>query len=202
MTTELDIANRALNRIRNNVLTITSFTAGTPESNLVNLNYASTRDNLLRMFPWGFAKRTVLPTLLKSATGAPWTTTQPPMPWERQYTIPADSLRIRKVSQSDRSDQPFLYEISQDGLNTDAYPAVLTYTQRVTDPNKWSVDFTQAMVTMLAAEMVVALGGDLKLKQILQAEADRVLAVARLTMANEDIEVHDITPDWLAARQC
>lgn len=100
MTAEVDLANRALLSIGTRS-SIASLTEDSTEARQVSLVFATLRDELLRMAPWGCAKNTATLALLKSAPGTPenptssniWTKAFPPPPWAYEYSYPEDCLR-------------------------------------------------------------------------------------------------------------
>lgn len=111
MTTELDIANRALSAIgarsgaAGTTSALTSFNEKSNEAFQVNLLFHSTRDDLLRSAHWNFCRKTAVLTLLKSAPGTPenpaaataWTPAFPAPPWLYEYSYPTDCLKMRTI---------------------------------------------------------------------------------------------------------
>lgn len=106
MTTAVDIANRALSLIGTRS-TIASLDEASTEAINAQTWYASTRDELLRMAHWNFAKKTANLTLLKAASGTPenptpaasaaWDPSQPPPGWLYSYAYPSDCLLLRRI---------------------------------------------------------------------------------------------------------
>ncbi len=111
MTTDIDIANRALAAI-NSRSTIANFAERSAEARNIALIYYPTRDQLLRAAHWDFARAQEALTLLKSAQGTPeyngpqtqvWAPAyQPPPPWLYSYAYPSDCAKVRFI-------QPNLY---------------------------------------------------------------------------------------------
>jgi hypothetical protein len=107
MTTEVSICNRALQAIGTRS-TIASLTEASVEARNCNLIYADTRDQVMNMAFWNFARKTQLLALLKSApgtagnpasTGQNWSSAYPSPPWLFEYTYPNDCLQMRQIVQ-------------------------------------------------------------------------------------------------------
>lgn len=104
-TTDVSICNEALAHIGTRS-TITALNDGSTEANACNLVYTDTRDQLLSMAHWNFAKKTdVLGNPVKSAPGTPtnpstatqWSNAFPPPPWLYEYALPTDAIQMRYV---------------------------------------------------------------------------------------------------------
>jgi hypothetical protein len=69
------------------------------------LLYAVTRDEVLSMAHWNFAKKTATLSLLKSAPGTPtnptgaaqWSSAYPAPPWLYEYAYPSDCVQFRYI---------------------------------------------------------------------------------------------------------
>src|SRR5215469_8250650 len=101
MTSEVDIANRALSAIGTRS-TISSLAEISNEALNATLLIEALRDELLRMAPWNCATNYNNMTLVCAAPGTPENPTQgattwqkgiPPPPWAYEYLYPADCLR-------------------------------------------------------------------------------------------------------------
>ena len=100
MTSETDIANRALSSIGTRSQ-IVALTEDSNEARNVKLVFHSQRDELLRMAPWNCAMNFANLSLICSAPGTPenpsagsstWDKGIPPPPWSYEY-VPSDRLR-------------------------------------------------------------------------------------------------------------
>lgn len=107
MTSEVAICNRALAAIGTRS-TISSLTEDSTEARNCNLIYEDTRDEVLSMAFWNFARKTELLNLIKSAPGTPtnagstanqWSSAYPTPPWLYEYAYPSDALQIRQIVQ-------------------------------------------------------------------------------------------------------
>jgi hypothetical protein len=222
--TDLALANQALGACRARTQLITSFAQSGPEANQINQNFASTRDNLLRLFDWSFAKSTVslgnpLKSYNPSATG--WTNAQPPPPWLYEYAFPTSAVKVRAVfgqnmpgiivpvlpntGQDIGPQLPyFSFEVVNDAnarvIVTNAPSAVAVVTLGGVDSAQWDTTFGEAFVSLLAANIAVPLTGDLQLADSLYKQAQGLIEAAKVASANESTTVQHIMPDWLRAR--
>jgi hypothetical protein len=219
---DITVANQALGVARARTQLITSFSQAGPEASQISLNYAYTRDNLLRMFDWGFAKSTVsLGNPVKSwdPTATSWSNLQPPPPWLYEYTMPANVVKVRaimgqsvpgfvvpSVSGADQGTAVsfYGYEVVNDGgaqvIVTNAPGAIAVVTMGGLDPAVWDSLFTKAMIAMLAMNICIPLSGDAQLADKLQKDAAMIVEAAKLASANETTDIQHIMPDWLRAR--
>lgn len=101
MTSEVDIANRALSAIGTRSQ-ITEMTEDSNEARNCKLLLEPLRDELLRMAPWNCAFNFANLSLVCSAPGTPenpnaggsiWEKGIPPPPWSYEYAYPSDCLR-------------------------------------------------------------------------------------------------------------
>lgn len=103
-TSDILIANQALSRIGTRS-TIASLTENSKEAKQINLVFQQTRDEILSMAFWNFAKKTQTLTLLKSAPGTPtnqtgatqWTDAYPAPPWLYEYAYPSNCVQFRNI---------------------------------------------------------------------------------------------------------
>jgi hypothetical protein len=186
-----DLANVALVRMGYK-LRVGSLYDGSAAAKKILDVYAQTRDELLRAFDWGFAERSTVLTLQKSAPALPgggfgyipptvWNgAVNPPLPWLFQYAYPADCLKIRLVKAVPLFVPNFDPQPNQPAIANDSYVApaqrvilsnipnaTLVYTGQVTDPATWDVGF----VAECAAALERSLGPALIGSQAMQAEA-------------------------------
>lgn len=106
MASEVTICNRALQIIGTRTQ-IASLSESSVEARNCNAVYADTRDQVLQMAQWGFARKTAYLALLKQAPGTPggvasatqWSTAYPPPPWLYEYALPDDCISMWQVIQ-------------------------------------------------------------------------------------------------------
>lgn len=106
MSSDTEVANLALAKIGTRS-TIASLTEDSNEAKAINLIYANTRDQVLSMAFWNFARKTANLAVLKIAPGAMgstspggnvWSPDWPPPGWLYEYAYPADCIQMRFVS--------------------------------------------------------------------------------------------------------
>jgi len=78
--------------------------------------------------------------------------------------------------------------------------AILCYIRRVVNPDVWDDQFQQALVSALAARLVIALTGDKGLAQLQIQMANDHIKQARATDGNEGLTINDVTPDFIRTR--
>jgi hypothetical protein len=106
MASEVSLCNRALQSIGTRTQ-ISSLTEQSAEARNLNLIFADTRDEVLSMAFWNFAKKTDYLSLLKQAPGTPggiasatqWSSAYPAPPWLYEYGVPSDCIQMRSVIQ-------------------------------------------------------------------------------------------------------
>ncbi|MDB5405198.1 MAG: Phage protein [Rhodospirillales bacterium] len=101
MSADIDLVNQALSAIGTQS-TIQSFTENSTEALHAGIHYATTRDDLLRSYRWGFAKGQIALSLLAAAAGTPENpqgTALPlaPQPWLYAYAYPTDCLDAQRI---------------------------------------------------------------------------------------------------------
>ena len=141
--------------------------------------YGQTRDELLRSFDWGFARRDLSLTLLKSAPvggyipPTMWNpAVNPPISFLFEYAYPSDCLKERIVKSPalfgpNFDPQPYLFSVANDDAYTPPQRVILTnvpnaimvYTGQVTDPTTWDVGFVESFAAALARRAALALVG-------------------------------------------
>lgn len=101
MTTNVDIANQALQKIGTRT-TLTSLAENSNEAIQINICLTDHRDQLLRMAPWDCAFNFNLLTYITSQPGTPenaastattWSKGLPAPPWAYEYQYPVDCLK-------------------------------------------------------------------------------------------------------------
>lgn len=152
MASEVTLCNRALQSISTRTQ-ISALTEASVEARNCNLIYEDTRDEVLGMAFWNFAKKTDYLTLMKQAPGTPggiatasqWSSDFPAPPWLYEYAIPQDCISMRSVIQqpvnayvgvpftsNGQSSYPYfigsgaMFEVASDVINADEINVVLT----------------------------------------------------------------------------
>lgn len=221
------ICNRALSEMGKSIL-ITSLDDPGVAAAQCKLHYDSLRQQLLRMAPWGFARKTVTLTLLGQLTDTPPAS---PYPYLEKYLYPPDCLKFRYILAppfppadpsvapdvsvqnvwyfpwcAPRRDWRFVVEMDDTTsparrvLLSNVTQALGVYTADVTDPTLFDPLFQDALVGMLAAKLVIPLSGNVGMKQSFVALAKDSILQARVADGNEAVPSSDHTVDWMATR--
>lgn len=194
MSSEVDIANSALRKIGAN--TITSFLDGTSNANIVADQYENVRDYLMRAHTWNFA--TKLKKLARSAN-------TPAFQWDHQYPVPSDFLRVVAVADNDAGHGVVKYEIGYDDTDgnvifADVDELWLRYIARITDPNRMSPDFREALSFALAAEFAVSIANSNTLHDRMFDRFQRIFRRARSADGMEDYPAEFPLSSWASTR--
>lgn len=106
MSSDTQVANLALAKIGTRS-TIASLTEDSNEARAINLIYENTRDQVLGMAFWNFARKTANLSVLKTAPGAvgststggpTWSPDWPPPGWLYEYAYPSDCIQMRFIT--------------------------------------------------------------------------------------------------------
>ena len=152
----------------------------------------------------------------------------PPSPWLYSYLLPSDSLQARYLlptfpSQATgglggafvsaatavpgRGQIPFHVAYGTDAsgnplqiILTNQPQAQLVYTVNQPNPSIWDASFAEAMVSSLAAFVILPLNLNLPLMQGAISRADSLIAQARMRDGDEGYTSQDHLPDWIVAR--
>lgn len=197
MTTEVSLCNLALSHLgdRAGVSSINPPDSSAQAQHCAQF-YPIARDATLADYNWSFARhRATLAELL----------VEPPPTWGFGYVLPTDYLVARAIvmpgqTNDDGSED---YEIEGETLYTNVEAAVLKYTRRISDPNRFSPLFVDALAWRLASYLAgPVLKGDTG-RAAAQASLqfyDRLIAKARVVDANQGHYTVDHTPGWMAQR--
>ncbi len=222
MTSEVDICNQALSLIGTRS-TIASLSENSAEAAQCSIHYYPARDSLLRMHNWSFARRQVVLGLIAAAANtAENPSGNPPLPllpWDYEYALPPDCLRVRRLLPPFAAGSPlagpalpqrqFPYTISADldtggntikVLLTNLSKAALVYTARITTVDVCDAEFQDALVMSLASRLVGPLTGDKQLAQEFGAKAQAAIQTAAGIDGSEEPARQNHMPDWIRAR--
>lgn len=144
---------------------IQSLDDNSPEARACKLNYAPTRDEVLRAHRWNFAiKRATLSRLADA----------PPFGWAAWYQLPSDCLRVLQLNGWETHEQRDRWEVEGGRLLTDEDTVQIKYIARVVDGNLYDSIFVKALACKLAAEICRALTGSNALAGELLSEYERL----------------------------
>lgn len=168
-TTEVDIANLALSRVRSNP--IGSLLEQSPQAEQCRILYPNARDEVLSMSNWPFARSTVQLGLK----------TEKPAEWAYAYAYPNNCLVVRyllpaadtvvntyrtiddRFTEFDQQQYDFNVELSNaDELTivTNLVEARAVYTKLVKDVRLYGSLVVNLIAWRLAADLAIPLGGD------------------------------------------
>jgi len=183
MATDVDIANMVCGRLGTRA-TIADLTENSTEAREINRWYETVRDDLLGMLDWNFNR--VSQPLASSGT--------PPDRWAYSYAYPSDCLKIWRLDfggwyWTRWNGMAIPFEVASDGTNMFLYCndaiANAVFSQRVTDPSRFSPPFIMAFVDCLAAASALAITQKADLAARLTQRAEDRIEKAMADSANE-----------------
>ena len=141
MASVVDICNGALNQL--GASTILTLTEDSKNARLCNARYTQVRDSVFRSHPWNCLQKRIQ---LASDTATPaWGFT-------KQYTLPADCLRVLTILDYDAD-----YKIEGRKILTDNSTMKILYISRVEDPNEYDELLRETLSAALAADIAYAI---------------------------------------------
>lgn len=192
MASVVQICNQALTKI--GALRITDLLDDTPSARLMSAIYEIKRDAELAAHPWTFAiTRAEIPALA----------TAPGFGWLREFTLPADCLRLVEVGE----DYTFyasttgpLYQREGNAILSDTEsPLAIRYVQRVTNTGLFSPLFVEALACRLAAEAVEERTQNLSKREAAWKEYSRAIREAKRGNAIEQPPQQPAESSWVQA---
>jgi hypothetical protein len=139
-----DICNMALGIIGQSF--ITSLDDGTHTANQCSLFFEPARDACLRDHTWNFA-------LARKALAQ---TTTPASGWSYAYQLPPECLRVLELN----GEVETAWAIEGRTLVTDAPVATILFVAKSDDVNAWDALFVEALTTLLASKLALAIAHD------------------------------------------
>lgn len=198
MTSEVDICNRAIQKV--GAQAITSRSDDTAAARAVNRVFEDVRDEELRNQNWNFS--------IKRASLAA-STTAPEWGYDKQFPLPADCIRLILVDGhygvsetlgSYGTNEPDYRLEGRAILANDTGPLKIMYVSRVADPNEWDMQFRELIACRIAVEICEELTQSNTKKQLLMEEYERQL---RRAVRGDGVETPGealYESDWLRAR--
>ena len=196
MTSAVDICNNALSHTGTDAF-IQSLDEASKEGKLCNRWYETTRDRMLRRFPWNFAQRRVILADMGD----------PPTGWKYRYRYPVDALQVNHVYPTGEWNPSFAFngmnerlmpwEVASSGdggrtILTNVPDAEAVFTARVTDPNVFDELFTDALEFAIASNIAMPLVSNPEIMEYLRNKVREVMSEAmqvNLTEAQEPPEM-------------
>ena len=141
MASVVDICNGALNQL--GASTILSLTEDSKNARLCNARFTQVRDSIFRSHPWNCLQKRVQ---LAADTATPaWGFT-------KQYTLPADCLRLLTILDYDSD-----YKVEGRKILTDNSSLKILYIGRIEDPNEYDELLRETLSAALAADIAYAI---------------------------------------------
>ncbi|MGP1254930.1 MAG: hypothetical protein ACTS10_10985 [Kiloniellales bacterium] len=213
MTSVVSICNLALTRI--GAQTINDLEEASSAARHCKALYEPTRDALLQMYPWRFARQRVVLAALAL------TEADQPREWAEVYALPSDCLQPVYIEPQDAG-PVYAYDRCHKGaeywrgqipdatppyevragrrIMTDEEEAVLIYTARIEDPTRFDPLFVEALSWRLAADLATALKGDIQRRREALGEAVTAINQAAATDGMAATNRMQRDADWVSAR--
>ncbi len=199
MASEVEICNQALSHVGQGKR-IGSLTERSEEAAVCRTFYDLTRDIVLRDYPWPFASKIESLGLVENT---------PNDDWGYSFRIPDDYLhdiKIMGVGRIEEAGTAIEYEIGSDSTGglifTDQADAVLKYTARVQDPNKFTPDFNEALGYLMAVKIGPTITGGDPRGMVKEAERRYMTCIskAKAAAANEGRKGPAVDSSWISGR--
>ncbi len=169
----LDICSQALVKV--GASPIHSFENNTVESRIANALYESTKQNLLSVFPWTFAIKTVRLAKLSEI---------PDTDFSFAFQLPHDFLRVVSAGKNNKS-AGLDYQIKEEKLYTNSDEIHLNYISKILETDMPPF-FIQALVSRLASEFCLPLTENTTLGNFLLKQATADEKKARLIDSQQE----------------
>lgn len=192
-TTEVDLANMALTMLGQQP--ISALTDSNNRANLADERLADVRDTVLRAHPWNCA--IVRASLSKHASAPTWG-------YKNRFIMPADFI---KLVNTEYNTTDYQLESGNAGgadqlyMLTDESEMNITYVYKVTNVSLMDVTLKHAIATRLAADIAIAVSGEIALEGSMMSKYQLILAEAKFedSSAHSDLETLR-GGEWLDAR--
>jgi hypothetical protein len=170
------------------------------EAEICRTWYGVVRDHILRAAPWpGTRGHARLAVLAERDFSKQWQSSDPEPTYRFAYGTPPDMLAPRYIT--DYSNFVLgLYNNKTSAIMCNSVDAILVYTLRQEDPNKWDTNLQMAIALGLGSFICQPLTGKNSRAVAMQKDADALILQARVSAANTDTDQHDSIPTWMSAR--
>ncbi len=200
MASEVEIANLALSHLGIGK-EIALLTEKSEEAAACRRFYTTLRDASQRDFPWPFCTKIIAVGLVEA---------DPNDEWSFSYRYPSDCMKMRRILSGTRNDNrqtrvPYRVISDSDGqlILTDKEDAEIEYTVKITNPERFSVDFIHFLSLRLAAMIAPRLtrGDPFKMGaralQLYEFECSK----ARATAVNEQQDEENPQSEFISGRE-
>lgn len=164
---------------------ITSMDDQVKAAELAKLRYDSIRQSALTMHRWNFAKDRLALTPLSST---------PAFGFAYQFERPSSCLRVIGTG-----GVPYRLEGSR--ILCDSNVLYLEFTKDVTNPQEWTIYFSELVVALLAKELAWAITQSDSMKEDMNKEFEKCLKRAKYLNATENGQTQIASELYLDARQ-
>ena len=185
MTSQVDIANRALDKL--GAESIVSLTEDSENARIINRAYEIVLESMLRSHTWNCAKVRVVLSPLSDA---------PAFDYDYQFQLPADCLR--PIFPSDVTD--WSVEKGNILLTNDGDTLNLLYISTLDDPNDMDACFIEAFASKLALECCEKVTQSASKRKLAQDMYEDSMKTARKANAFENIPAQQDYSSWIDAR--
>ena len=177
MASTVDICNSALNLL--GASTISALTDDSKNARLCNQRYEPVRNRIFRGHAWNCLTKRV--QLAEDST-------TPVIEYSKQYTLPADCLRVLKIhtGSTDSIKSEVDYKLEGRNIVTNEGTVYLIYIALVTDPNEYDTYLQESISHQLAADIAYAVTNNATLANNYMTRADERLREARFIDATEN----------------
>lgn len=151
---------------------ITDIAQNVKSAIVMKASYDPARRHLLGLHPWRFAKK--LANLAANATA-------PSFKYANAFDLPSDFIRMYTDEDESRPDWEVM---GGQILSDDTPPLQIVYVWNLTDPNRFSAQFSYVLGLELAVRCARALTGDAP-SQTLILQRDSALSTARTSSAQQ-----------------
>lgn len=192
MAADVDICNAALIKLGGETITSLGQT-GSKSARLCANAYPRLRDKLQRDYDWHFCKERAELARLSNA---------PIAEYDYAYQLPTGFLRLLEVHVDTESQIPIRrYRLmGQNRLETDETKVFIVYQQQITDVNAMDPSFRDALSSLIAHDIALALTQSKSVKEQMGADFEDSIIAAIGVGAIEDRD--EIIPDgdWVTSR--
>lgn len=185
MASKVEICNQALLKLGQPA--IMSIDDDSPRARQCFQEFESALGATLRSYPWPFA-------IVRKELGR--LTDVPPFGFSYYYELPTDLARLVEIFAHNHK-----YQIEGNRIATNAEYVALRYVTKNVQVEQLDDQTVEVVALTLAAKLTVILTENLQLKDMLYAELQQALAVARNTWAVEDYPQEVEEGPWLVARE-
>jgi hypothetical protein len=191
---ETDLVNAALRKVSGS--RITSMTDGTKNANAASDVYEITRDELLGIHNWNFAKKRAKLARLSTA---------PTFEYDYAYGLPADWIKTISVHDNDGGTGTVDHseeEVDGQGVICASVENVyISYVYQLTDPNRMSASFRKALISALARELALPVANSNTVHDKYEREAERRLLKAQSVDAQGSTAQRRPPGSWVTSRR-